>query len=214
MNLLAVPVAISMTACLAFASPTFAQSIECVTIGQAASRGEPLVASGYAVHPGPDVWGYNYSASGFNGYLVNYFHADPPYDRQTCSNSLSGCTRLIADWNHELLSNRDCNGDGYLDHALDRGGWQGSGATFTNYLFGTCIADGRERTFNEFLKMVAAPVDATLLDGVWYSADGEQLGPQIYDGFALVHHVVNDPCRALSGLQFKGGIPGFGRAVR
>ena len=53
-----------------------------------------------------------------------------------------------------------------------------------------------------FVKIVAAPADATLTDDIWYNADGVEIGPVIWGAFATIQEVENDPCAGIHGLQY------------
>ena len=62
------------------------------------------------------------------------------------------------------------------------------------------------------MKVVAAPSDATLDDGVWYGTDGAEIGPVIWDEFATLQEVYNDPCAGANGVAYKSPVgPGFGK---
>ena len=41
-------------------------------------------------------------------------------------------------------------------------------------------------TLHTFTKIVAAPAGATAADGVWYAADGTEIGPVIWGAFATI----------------------------
>jgi len=75
--------------------------------------------------------------------------------------------------------------------------------------------------WNYFVKIVAAPADAykvpenangsTIL-GIWYNADGTEIGPVIWGQFATIQQVENDPCAGIHGVQYKSPAgPGFGQ---
>lgn len=40
-----------------------------------------------------------------------------------------------------------------------------------------------------FTKIVAVPEDAELKEGVWYTADGTEIGPEIWGSFATIQTV-------------------------
>lgn len=47
--------------------------------------------------------------------------------------------------------------------------------------------------------------------GVWYNADGEEIGPVIWGAFAIVQEIENDACANLDGMQYKSPVsPGLG----
>jgi hypothetical protein len=56
--------------------------------------------------------------------------------------------------------------------------------------------------WNYFVKIVAVPADATLTDGVWYNADGTEIGAVIWGEFATIQEVYNDPCNGYHGLLY------------
>lgn len=119
-------------------------------------------------------------------------------------------------WSDEWLSNKDCNNDGKLDRGyscdpVNAGNSGCPGAWLTNHEFGTYELDGETCSYNYFVKIVAAPADAYVEDGVWYEADGTEIGPAIWGAFAIIQQVENDPCAGLHGLQYLSpASPGFG----
>jgi hypothetical protein len=64
--------------------------------------------------------------------------------------------------------------------------------------FGTYI----EYTNGVFVKIVAAPAGATLDDGVWYTADGAEIGLAIWGAFAIIEEVSNNKCDGQHGVQY------------
>ena len=94
-----------------------------------------------------------------------------------------------------------------------------TGGTFTdshgNHL--TWTATGVEAgvyktcSWNYFVKIVAVPADATNVAGVWQTADGEEIGPVIWNEFAIIQEVSNDSCLGDHGLLYKSpGRAGLG----
>jgi len=164
----------------------------CVTI----QSGELLTSTGEVITMGYMENGYNYQAHQFNG----------EYDDGW---------KLVMKWNDAWLSNQDCDGDGKLDRPLDENGNQyyfGSGAWLTNH-WTTAYTDagGNECYYDEFIKIVALPVDAYLDNGFWYTADGVEIGESIWGQFAIVQYIVNDPCEGIEGVQYKSpDHPGLG----
>ena len=55
-----------------------------------------------------------------------------------------------------------------------------------------------------------SPADANAQDGVWYDGSGDEIGPVIWDSFAIIQQVSNDPCAGFAGLDYKGIRPGLG----
>jgi hypothetical protein len=146
----------------------------CTTIKEGtllASNGDPLVL-------GYDEFGYNYQAHMFNGRYCDY---DRVAGGDYCD------VKLVMKWNDAWLSNKDCDGDGKLDRPNDFGGsYIGSGAWCTNHQWGY-NDDGTKWVY--FVKIVAAPADATVDGGMWYAADGTEIGPVIWGSFAIIQQV-------------------------
>ena len=163
----------------------------CTTI----QSGELLTSDGSVIEPGFDEWGYNYQARLFNGdYCDAYRYADWCQQWKDVDLSMK--------WNDAWLSNKDCDNDGLLDRHNGYSSYIGSGAWLTNHQDGTCgDEDGETCHWNYYTKIVAAPADATESGGVWYAADGKEIGPVIWDSFATIFTVENDPCADLSGRQ-------------
>jgi hypothetical protein len=146
----------------------------CTTIKEGtllASTGEPLVL-------GYDEFGYNYQAHMFNGRYCDY---DRVAGGSYCD------VKLVMKWNDAWLSNKDCDGDGKLDRHRGYASYIGSGAWCTNHQSGE--DDGQKWTY--FVKIVAAPADAYTAGGIWYSADGTEIGPVIWGAFAIIQQVVS-----------------------
>ncbi len=62
-----------------------------------------------------------------------------------------------------------------------------------------------------FVKIVAAPADAYVDDGSWYTADGTEIGPVIWGAFAIIQQVSNDKRFGEHGIFYKSpASPGFG----
>jgi hypothetical protein len=138
----------------------------CVTIKDGTlvdSYGNPLVL-------GYDEFGYNYQAHMFNGRYCDY---DRVKDGDYCD------VTLVMKWNDAWLSNKDCDHDGKLDRPAS---YIGSGAWCTNHMRG----EDENGKWTYFVKIMAAPADATLLDGTWYAADGTEIGPVIWGSFAVI----------------------------
>jgi len=164
----------------------------CTTI----QSGEIFGSDGNVLTVGYDQWGYNYQGHMFKGgYCDAYRDADwcQPYKEDY----------LIMKWNDAWLSNKDCDGDGELDRHLGYDSYIGSGAWETNHQFGEYIGeDGKTYKWNYFVKIVAAPADAVLDNGVWYNADGVEIGPELWGEFAIVQEVYNDTGTGEHGLAY------------
>jgi hypothetical protein len=149
---------------------------------------------------GYDEFGYNYQAHMFNG---RYCDSDRVIGGAYCD------VDLIMKWNDAWLSNADCgidgvNGpqDGLLDRHYGYGSYIGSGAWETNHQYGTYELDGEICEWDYFIKIIAVPADATKVSAVWYSADGTEIGPDIWGAFAIIQQVENDSCAAVEGMQY------------
>ncbi|NQV01307.1 MAG: hypothetical protein HQ542_01570 [Bacteroidia bacterium] len=164
----------------------------CTTI----QSGEIFASDGSVIETGYDDWGYNYQARIFNG-----FYCDAYRDAAWCQPYADD--QLLMKWNDAWLSNKDCDHDGLLDRHYGYDSYIGSGAWLTNHMSGTYIdGNGNTCNWNYFVKIVAAPSDADLVDGIWYNAAGTEIGPVIWGQFAIIQEVENDPCAGIQGLQY------------
>jgi hypothetical protein len=158
--------------------------------------GELLTSDGNVILPGYDEWGYNYQAHMFNG-----MYCDAYRDAAWCQPYKDD--RLSMKWNDAWLSNMDCDGDGLLDRYYGHDSYIGSGAWLTNHQSGEYeIGEGETCKWNYFVKIVAAPADAYADGGVWYTADGTEIGEVIWGAFAVIQEVYNDPCGGFHGAQY------------
>lgn len=164
----------------------------CTTI----QSGELATSDGSIITTGYDGWGYNYQAHLFNG-----LYCDAYRDVTWCQPYKD--IKLSMKWNDAWLSNKDCDGDGKLDRHYGYDSYIGSGAWLTNHQAGEYEgSDGQICRWNYFVKIVAAPGDALAEAGVWYTADGVEIGPVIWGAFAIIQQVENDPCAGLRGMQY------------
>ena len=197
------------------------------------TKGEILYSAGHylagtPIPTGYDAYGYNYQAHLFKGSYANVYLGGagfPPYegddDAYLAENPTAAAhwawpgrdTRLLMKWNDAWLSNKDCDGDGKLDRHFGHPTYIGSGAWETNHMFGSYDGDdGETCTWNYFTKIVAVPDDATKVAGIWYTADGTEIGPDIWGQFATIMEVENDPCAGIHGAQYISPAgPGFGK---
>lgn len=174
---------------------------ECITI----QDGFLLTSEGVLVEPGYDQWGYNYQAHLFNGYYCDAYR-----DAAWCQPYKED--KLSMKWNDAWLSNKDCDGDGLLDRHYGFSSYKGSGAWLTNHMSGVYEQDGTLCSWVYFVKIVAAPADAYVEDGVWYAADGTEIGSVIWGEFAIIQEISNDACAGDHGLQYLSPVgPGFGK---
>ena len=183
-----------LTANMAFA--------QCVTI----QEGTLLTTDGRVIETGYDEWGYNYQARIFNGKYCDAYR-DAAWCQQWANDDLE------MKWNDAWLSNKDCDGDGLLDRYYGFSSYIGSGAWLTNHQKGVYIDDkGKKQRWNYFVKIVAAPADATLSGGVWNAADGSEIGPAIWGAFAVIQEVYNDTGTGEHGVRYLSPYSaGFGR---
>ena len=181
--------------------------------------GEPLQV-------GYDPYGYNYQAHMFKGSYFNVYSGGagfPPYegdDETYLAENPSAenhwawpyhDVNLLMKWNDAWLANTDCDGDGALDrhHGFDT--YIGSGAWETNHMWGSDEFDGQTCNWDYFTKIVAVPDDAYNDAGIWYTADGVVIGPDIWGQFATIFQVSNDPCLDEHGVLYNAPAPtGFG----
>ena len=168
----------------------------CTTI----QSGELLDSAGNVITTGYDEWGYNYQAYIFNG---RYCDSDRVTGGEYCD------VTLVMKWNDAWLSNKDCDEDDLLDRPDD---YIGSGAQCTNHQSGEYEEGGIICKWNYFVKIVAAPADAYVDGGIWYTADDIEIGPVIWGSFAIIQQVSNDPCLDEHGILYNSPAgPGFGQ---
>ena len=201
---------------------------DCTTI----QSGEILYSAGHylageSMTTGFDIFGYNYQGHMFKGlYYNSYAGGDglPPWegddevylaDNPDADSHWAWPYRevkLAMKWNDAWISNKDCDGDGKLDRHFGFDSYVGSGAWLTNHQSGTYELDDETIRWNYFVKIVAAPSDAVMDGGVWYTADGTEIGPVIWGSFAIIQQVENDPGADLHGAQHISPVgPGLGQ---
>jgi len=174
--------------------------------------------AGQPLKVGFDPYGYNYEAHIFLGFYANvYLGRDgfPPYegdDAAYLAENLGADSKwywpyrdvwLMMKWNDAWLSNMDRDGDGLLDRYHGYPTYIGSGAWLTNHQKGE--EDGEHWSY--FVKIVAAPADATSTGGVWYAADGTEIGPVIWGAFAIIQEVASGE----GATYVSPAGPGFGK---
>jgi hypothetical protein len=101
-----------------------------------------------------------------------------------------------------------------LDRPDDLGGsYIGSGAWETNHQKGIYFDDkGKKQRWTYFTKIVAAPTDAISIGGIWYAADGSEIGPAIWGAFATVQEVYTDTGTGEHGVVYLSPYSaGFGK---
>jgi hypothetical protein len=175
---------------------------DCTTI----QDGTLLTSDSRVITTGFDEWGYNYQ-----GHLFNGTYCDAYRNAAWCQEWKDD--NLLMKWNDAWLSNKDCDGDGLLDRHYGYDSYIGSGAWETNHQSGTYEGEnGEVCRWNYFVKIVAAPADAYAEGGVWYTANGTEIGPVIWGEFAIIQEISNDTCTGDHGVQYLSPAgPGFGK---
>lgn len=166
--------------------------VVCTTIqsGDLVASDESVITIGF------DDWGYNYQGKLFDG-----LYCDSYRDADWCQEYKD--IKLSMKWNDAWLSNMDCDGDDSLDRHYGYDSYIGSGAWLTNHQSGEYEGNNGEIcNWNYFVKIVAAPSDASSIDGIWYTVDGTEIGPAIWGAFAIIQQVENDKCAGLNGMQY------------
>ena len=137
---------------------------------------------------GFDEWGYNYQGRMFSGGFCDAYG-----DAVWCQPFKD--IDLLMEWNDQWLSNEDCDGDKLLDihRGFDR--YIGSGAWVTNQMTGEYLdEEGNTCHMSSFSKIIAAPADAVLEDGIWYTDGGTMIGADILGEFAITVAIYSDTC--------------------
>jgi hypothetical protein len=213
-------------ACTAFAQK--GKKSTCITLQDGIvtySTGHYL--AGQPIITGYDPYGYNYQAHMFSGFYFNSYAGGagfPPYEgdddeylaaNPAAANHWAWPYRkddLIMKWNEGWLSNLNCDGDAKLDRHFGFVSYIGSGAWLTNHQSGTYVMEGKEYHWTYFTKIIAAPADARLSGGIWYAADGTEIGPAIWGEFATIQEIYNDTGTGDHGILYRSpAAPGFGK---
>jgi len=171
---------------------------QCTTI----QDGGLLDIANNPITTGYDDFGYNYQALMFNG---RYCDFDRVVGGDYCDDD------LMMKWNQAWLSNKDCDGDLYLDRHFGDGSYIGSGAWLTNHQSGKAEVNGKMRKWTYFVKIIAVTPEDVLSEGFWYDSNGIEIGPEIWGAFAVVQEVLNDPSSGAHGILYKAPAgPGLG----
>lgn len=158
--------------------------------------GQLVGSDGVTLTVGFNTWGYNYQAHLFNGGYCDAY-------RNAAWCQAYKDDELIMKWNDAWLANTDADGDTLLDRHYGYTSYIGSGAWVTNHQKGSYVGgDGQTCNWEYSVKIIAAPTDATNLDGKWYAADGTEIGAVIWGEFAIIQEVNNDPCAGYHGNQY------------
>jgi hypothetical protein len=174
--------------------------------------------AGEAIPTGFDDYGYNYQGHFFKGSYANvYLGGDgyPPYEGDDAAYLAENPgaaghwawpyrdIQLLMKWNDAWISSKDCDLDGKLDRHYGYPSYIGSGAWETNHMMGGHGPD----SWTYFTKIVAAPGDADKIGGIWYAADGTEIGPDIWGEFATIQEVES----GLGATYVSPSGPGFGQ---
>jgi hypothetical protein len=155
--------------------------------------------AGQVIETGYNEYGYNYQAHLFKGSYANAYLARDGYPAYTGDDEA-----YVADnpgveslwywayrdiyikmkWNDAWLANSDMDGDGALDRHLGYDTYIGSGAWEKYTEIG--YDDEGNVLYKYSCKIVAVPDTAVKADGMWYTADGEEIGQVIWGQFAVI----------------------------
>ena len=210
---LATILAVIMLAMLTVTPAMAANDCKTITKGEVVySVGHYL--AGQPIPTGFDVYGYNYQGHMFSGSYFNSYAGGagfPAWEGDDAAYLVANPTvashwawpyrevNIIMKWNDAWISNKSCDGDALLDRHFGYTTYKGSGAWLTNHQSGD-NDDGTK--WNYFVKIVAAPADAVKVSGMWYTADGVEIGTAIWSDFAIIQDVTNDKSVGLHGLQY------------
>ncbi|MCW4012003.1 MAG: hypothetical protein NWF07_03325, partial [Candidatus Bathyarchaeota archaeon] len=176
--------------------------------------------AGQLIPTGFDDYGYNYQGHMFRGSYYNSYAGGagyPPWtgdDEAYLAENPGAASHwawpyrdvtLAMKWNDAWISNKDYDMDGYLDRHPGYSGYPDSGAWLTNHQSGEYLDETGELVkWNYFVKIVTpSPINGdVLIDGIWYDADGVEIGPVIWGAFAIVMQVENDPGADLHGVSY------------
>lgn len=155
------------------------------------------------------IYGYGATHSvEFKNIEVQGYKVDTPYDTWYWPYR---DVNLVMKWNDAWLSNMDRNDDGKLDRHHGHDSYKGSGAWETNHMMGSYVMEEVTYNWDSFTKIVAVPKDAYVLDGVWYSVEDVEIGPEIWGEFAIIQDIYNDEGTGEEGNVYKSKGPvGFG----
>lgn len=190
-----------LTGALTGISSVEAKKSNCATI----QDGTILASDGNVIETGFDQWGYNYQSHMFNG-----TYCDAYRDASWCQEYKD--VSLSMKWNDAWLSNKDCDGDNFLDRHYGYGSYIGSGAWLTNHQAGEYEGeDGEMCHWTYFVKIVAMNSDDYVNSGVVYDSEGNERGLPIWGSFVIIQKIVNDPCAGAHGVAYLSPMgPGLG----
>lgn len=111
---------------------------------------------------------------------LDVVYPDAYWGTRTFVGTINGTGALSGTWS-------DSGTDG------SSGSWSSTGNAAKVYL--TC-------TVSDFVKIVAAPPDATKEGDNWVAADGTVIGPIIWGDFAIIQEKASDPCDEYGVINF------------
>ncbi|VGO22216.1 hypothetical protein [Pontiella sulfatireligans] len=150
--------------------------------------------------------------------MVEYGYADTIEDAEAMLSELwywgARDLDLYMKWNDAWLSNQDrgddsqgTEPDGNLDRHYGYASYFDSGAALINIQSQTyeIEIDGKTQLVREYyyLKLKAVTSTDVLVDGIWYTEGGDEIGPEIYGAFAIVKEEFYGP--------YPAGKPGHGK---
>ncbi|EKD32641.1 MAG: hypothetical protein ACD_77C00021G0001 [uncultured bacterium] len=183
--------------------------------------------AGTPIPVGFDAFGYNYQARMFKGSYANAYLGGigyPPYDGNDVEYLKKNPNakvhwawpyrnvKLEMKWNDAWISNMDRDGNGTLDRHYGFTKYIGSGAWITNHMSESYIDNnGKKAIWVDFVKIVAVPQDAYKKTGIWYTADGVEIGADIWGEFATIQEIYNEQGSSYHGkLYLSPDHAGFG----
>ncbi len=166
---------------------------KCATI----QDGTIMDLDGKTIQVGFNQTGYNYQAKTYSGEI--FPETNPGW-------------HLKWRWNEAYLSTQDCDGDELLDIANGEDSYRGTGAwTTTKWTKMYTDKDGNKCQVSQYTKYVAVPVDAYSENGIFYTADGTEIGQVVdsegFEDFAKIQLIWNDPCNGKNGVDYKAPGP-------
>jgi hypothetical protein len=183
-------------------------------------------ATSFANDNGFDKWGYNQNANLFSGLYCNWAlhkfievnHEDDDETNDIGPAHSAAETQSLID---AALANGDITqseyntvnyynsynlydwGNTYLIMKWNDDWPDVSGGWTTNHMTDTYVgADNKDHKWVYFTKMVKVPSTAYLSGAYWYSADGTEIGPAIWGGFATIESIYNDPYSGFHGVEY------------
>jgi hypothetical protein len=150
------------------------------------------VYAGQALSASADRYGYAFKRFSYTGTVANlfsrrlgmpvldaeyeaWFVAEFPYVTQLWWWPYR-YAKVSMQWSPSFLANQSCDGDNRLDRPQvfkDTGSYRGVPDCWVTYK----VTDGHNV---DIMTVQAVPLDAALLDGVWYTADGQVIGQSAF----------------------------------